>query len=111
LAGASGTACSTSIFAQTENVDPRPVAVSRPPLITVQHHIIVFGDHAPELDVFAWMLLGHPQKVVDKSLLPVRHRGIVLDVDFAGVLCHRLGGLRLVEHRIVESRYVSFVAP
>ncbi len=72
-----------AVGVEAENIDPRPVSVVRPVLIAVEHHVVAFGDHAPELDPLAGILLAHSNEIIDKCLLAVSDTRIVLDVNVA----------------------------
>src|SRR5438270_7145707 len=58
---------------QPEDVDPRPFAVARPLLATVEDDVVAFGDHPHEMHPLAGVLHRHSLEVRDESLLAVSH--------------------------------------
>ena len=95
---------------EAEDVDPSPVSVAGPLLVTMQHNEAVLSDHAPEMHALARILLGHPLEVRDERLLAIGHLWIVLGVDIADVLLDGLSGPTLVERQVVERRDGRLVA-
>src|SRR5882672_9365955 len=86
--------CSTifSVIVQTKNVDACPVRVSRPLLVTMQHHVVALADHSFKLNVFSGIVLGHADEVGDEGLVAVGDLGIVLSVCVSRVFLDCLGG-------------------
>src|SRR6185503_1652258 len=53
-----------SLLVESEDVDPRPVAIARPVLVAVQHHVVALTDHAFELNPLARVLECHPFEIL-----------------------------------------------
>ena len=94
---------------EAEDVNPSPISVAGPLLMTMQHNETVLSDHAPEMYALTRIRLGHTLEVRDERLLAVGHLRIVLGVDIADVLVDGLGRPALVEHQVVERRDGRFI--
>src|SRR5207244_2711530 len=65
---------------------------------------------ALELDALARVVAGGLLEIVDETLLAVGDAGVVLDVLRTGVSLDCLGRAALIEHQVVESDHIPFVA-
>src|SRR5687767_9237009 len=98
-----------TLLVQPEDVDPRPIAVARPLLVAVQHHVITLGKHPLELHPLARIFSRHPGEVLHEALLAVGDRRVVLDVYLADIAVDGLRRVALVEHEIIEGHDRLFV--
>ena len=98
------------VVIEAKNINACPIGIPWPLLITVQDHVVSFGNHPLEVDTLAWIVLCHPREVRDEGLLAISNGGIMLDIDLSCVSLDCLGGLTLVEHQIVELCHCLLVA-
>jgi hypothetical protein len=82
-----------AIIIEPENIDPGPIAITRPLLMAMQDDVVPFGDHTLEMYALTRILLRHPRKILDESSLTVGHRWVVLNVNVARVPLDSFGGL------------------
>ena len=57
---------------EPEYVDPRPIAISGPFLVTAENDIIALGYHPLKLYPLTRVLAGHPLEIRDERRLPVQ---------------------------------------
>lgn len=98
-----------AVVIQPEDVNPGPIAVAGPFLMTVQNDVIPLGDDAPEVGALAGIFPRHLREVLDEGLLPVGHRRVVLNIDIPNMLLDGLGRLALIEHQVIEGCHGLFV--
>jgi hypothetical protein len=99
-----------AVVIEPKNINACPIGVPWPLLITMQDHIVSFGNHPLKLDTLAWIVLCHLREVRDESLLAISNRGIMLEIGLSCVSLDCLGGLTLIEHQIIELRHRLLVA-
>jgi hypothetical protein len=61
------------------------------------------------VNTLAWILFCHPLKIVNESLLTIRHCWVVLNVNLSNIPVDSLGRIIVVKHQVVEGHYVLFV--
>lgn len=98
-----------AVFIQPEDVDSRPILITRPELKAVQDDQISLGNHAPKFNFLARICQRHSLEIVDEGLLAVSHGGVVLNIDVAGIFLNRLARFALVEHQVIKRDDRSFV--
>ena len=94
-----------AILIEAEDIDPGPIVVAGPLLVTVQHNVISLCNDSFELHAFPRVLQRHAGKVLDERFLAVRYCGVVLDVQISSILLDGLLRLALIEHQVVEGDY------
>jgi hypothetical protein len=87
-----------AIIIKPKNINACPIAVTGPLLMAMQTNIIPFGDNALEMDALTGIVLRHPLKIFDKSLLTIGNCGVMLDIDIADIFLDSFGWLTLIEH-------------
>ena len=98
------------VVIEPKNINSCPISLTWPLLITVQDHVVSFGNRTLEVDALAWILLCHPREVLNEGFLAISNSGIMLDIHLPCISLNRFGGLTLVEHQIIELHHRLFVA-
>src|SRR5947209_6776243 len=99
-----------AVVIEAKNIDASPIGVSRPLLITMQDHVVAFGNDPFELDALSWILLSHSSEVVNEGLLAISHCRVMLGVHLSCIPLHRESRLAFIEHQIIEAHHGLFVA-
>ncbi len=63
-----------AVVIEPKNINACPIGVPWPLLITMQDHVVAFGNHPLEVDTLARIVLGHLREGGDESLLAITHR-------------------------------------
>src|SRR6185295_4673054 len=97
---------------EAEDVDACPIAIfeTRPLLMTVHDDKVALGQDPLEVNALAGKLRRHALEIRDERLFSVANRGVVLGVRRAGISFHGRRGLVLVEHQVIKSLDIAFVA-
>lgn len=98
-----------AFLVKAEDVDTRVILV-RPHLMAVQYDEFAVCEYSLELDALARVVSCHLVEVVNESLLAVADVGVVLPVLLAAVAFDGFARLATVEHEVVKSDDVGFVA-
>src|SRR5918993_4882995 len=99
-----------SLGVEPKDVDPGPVAIPRPLLVTVEDHVIAFRDHPLELHSLARVLPSHSLEIRYEGCFAVGDHGIVLGVCSAHMALDCFRRTRLIEHEVVKRCDRAFVA-
>lgn len=99
-----------SVVIEPKNINACLIGVPWPLLVTMQDHVVAFGNHPLEVDTLAWIVLGHLREGGFHRLLAISHRRVMLDIDRSCVALHRFGRLALIEHQIIERCHRLLVA-
>jgi len=51
------------VVIEPKNINACPISLTWPLLITVQDHVVSFGNRTLKVDALAWILLCHPREV------------------------------------------------
>src|SRR6266568_438607 len=58
-----------ALIIESENINPCPISITRPLLITMQDNIVSFSNHTLEVNSLSWILLCHSREVLNERLL------------------------------------------
>src|SRR5437868_2670049 len=83
------------LLIEPKNIDPGPIFITWPLLVTVQDHVVSFGNSALEVHTLARILLCHPYEVRDERLFTVGDTRVMLDIFVPCEAIDRFGRLIL----------------
>jgi len=79
------------IFIKAEKIHSHILFITWPSLVCMEIYQVVFGNCPYKFNLFIWIVPRHFVEIVNKALLPIAHRWIVLDVFRAYIFLNCFG--------------------
>src|SRR5262249_16608098 len=89
-----------AIVIEPEYVDAGPVTCTRPRLLSMQDHVVSFGNGTSEVDMLAWVPILYVGEIVDEALFAIGYRRVMLDVDTSRIFFDGFGWFVLIKHQV-----------
>ena len=97
-----------AVVIEAKDIYAGPIVLSGNLLMAVEDNVVTIGKCPLEVDLLPWVFGVEFLEMLDERVLSAPHRGIVLDIDVAGVFLHRFTRLTVIKHQAIHRLRVLY---